>query len=213
MAEKNTRSLSLPYKIISGKSKMKFKNWCRHMRIEFKTLIFKCKELLVKYKELIRYGIFGVLTTAVDYGVYTVLYKLFDVNDTLANAIGWFAAVIFAFITNKIFVFGSKTTKLSSIIYEFGTFFAARIVTGVVYIGGYPILTDKLGINGFLAKAILSVFNIVVNYIFSKLITFREKNDDETDDTCNSEKKAMAGVKNGSVVIGGMNKDKDGENE
>ena len=174
MEEKNTRSLYAPFKIFPRK----FEDKERHEKIKMKKLILKCKQLMDKYKELIRYVIFGVLTTAVDYGVYTVLFKLMNVNDTLANAIGWLAAVVFAFITNKLFVFDSNTKKLSNILYEFGTFFAARIVTGVVYIGGYPILTEKFKINGFITKALLSVFNIVVNYVFSKFITFKKKKED-----------------------------------
>ncbi len=151
------------------------KNIIKRLADRGKLLVSRCNKLINKYKELISYVFFGVLTTAVDFGVYTVFNKVLFVNATLSNVIGWFAAVVFAFVTNKLFVFESKSKKLSKISYEFITFLAARIFTGVIYNGGFALMTEKLRINDYISKAFLSVFNIVVNYIFSKLITFRKK--------------------------------------
>ena len=154
---------------------MKPGNYFRHIRIAVKTLIFRCIELAKKYREIIVYVIFGGLTTAVDFGSYTVLSKLFHINDSVSNVISWFAAVIFAYITNKLFVFESKGKGVGKLLYEFGTFFAARAFTGIVYTGGFALMTGVWGVNDYLSKALLSVFNIVVNYIFSKLVTFRRR--------------------------------------
>lgn len=141
-----------------------------------KSSVCRLGELIKKYKELISYAFFGGLTTVVDFSVYTVFNKVFSVNATLSNIIGWLAAVIFAFVTNKLFVFESKTKTLSKISYEFLTFFAARLFTGVIYNGGFAVMTGFFQINDYVSKILLSIFNIVVNYIFSKLITFRKKN-------------------------------------
>ena len=69
----------------------------------------KIKRLLLKYKEVIMYLIFGVATTLVNWVVYSLLMKTSAVNMTISNAIAWFTAVVFAYITNKLFVFESKS--------------------------------------------------------------------------------------------------------
>ena len=85
----------------------------------------KIKELIIKYKELITYFIFGVLTTLVNWAVYTALvFALPDsiqegVKITVSNAVAWVAGVIFAFITNKIWVFESKSFEMNICIKEF----------------------------------------------------------------------------------------------
>ncbi len=186
---------------------MKSDNFFRHIKISSKTFFFQCVELARKYSELIKYGIFGVLTTVVYFGVYTVLYEFLKVNGTLSNAISWLAAVVFAFITNKLFVFGSRSRNFSRIAYEFGTFFAARAFTGAVYIGGYALLIE-MGVNGYLSKAVLSIFNIVVNYIFSKLVTFRKRKEPRNISAANGNGNNAPKVKNGSILISAFDEQK-----
>ncbi len=186
---------------------MKVRNFFRHMMITLKTLVFRGIELLRRYEELIRYGIFGVLTTLVDFGAYTVLCELLKINDVLSNALSWLLAVLFAFVTNKLFVFSSKERSAAGLAYEFGTFFAARAFTGLVYIGGFALL-DRMGVNGYLSKAFLSVFNIVVNYIFSKLVIFRKKKAPSGNTEPQTGRHPSDGqaprVRNGAVMIGGF---------
>lgn len=147
----------------------------------------KIKKLIIKYKELITYFIFGVLTTLVNWAVYTALvFALPDsiqegVKITVSNAVAWVAGVIFAFITNKIWVFESKSFEMNICIKEFISFAAARTVTGVIEIFGVPLLV-KIGLNqrifgvdGALAKVIVSVVVVALNYVFSKLIVFKNK--------------------------------------
>ncbi len=101
----------------------------------------KIKELLLKYKEVIMYLIFfGVATTLVNWIVYSLLMKISAINMTVSNAIAWFVAVVFAYITNKLFVFESKSWKLTEVWKEVVKFFGARIATGVIEIGGLPLL-------------------------------------------------------------------------
>lgn len=161
----------------------------------------KIKKLFVKYKEIILYIIFGVLTTLVNWAVYAVTIPAFsaafngeavmftifggDVTfDTfaifLANVIAWIAGVAFAFVTNKIWVFESKSWKPRVALKELWLFVTARLITGVME-WFFPSLLFSIGLNqslfgikGFIAKIIVSVIVIILNYVFSKLIIFKK---------------------------------------
>ncbi|MGN0538686.1 MAG: GtrA family protein [Candidatus Fimenecus sp.] len=138
-------------------------------------------DLIKKYKEIILYVIFGAATTAINWIVYTVCIKVFSLEMTLSNALAWIIAVLFAFVTNKVFVFESKDKSIVTILKEGVSFFGSRVATGVLEIF-LPTLLFKigldqsfLGIDGFWAKAFVSVLVIILNYVFSKLIVFRKK--------------------------------------
>ncbi len=139
------------------------------------------KKLFNKYREIIMYLIFGVSTTLVNWAVYTLLVKLANAEITLANGISWLAAVSFAYITNKLFVFESKSWDAWVLVKEIVSFFGARIASGVfeIFLPGLLIrigLDQALfGIEGFAAKLAVSVLVIILNYIFSKLFVFRKK--------------------------------------
>lgn len=166
----------------------------------------KIKSLFVKYKEIILYIIFGVLTTLVNWAVYAatiplfsaafngenVMWTVFGRDITydafamlLANIIAWIAGVAFAFVTNKLFVFESKSWKPSVALKEFWLFVAARLITGVMewFLPSllFSIGLDQsiLGIKGFAAKLVVSIIVIILNYVFSKLIIFRKKDGKE----------------------------------
>lgn len=137
--------------------------------------------LLKKYKEIILYLIFGVATTLTNWVVYTIFIEIFGAKMTLSNAVAWFIAVIFAFITNKIYVFGSKAFSFSLLIKELFSFFATRLVSGVIEIFFPEVLFNWgidesiFGIDGFVAKILTSVVVIILNYIFSKFFVFKKK--------------------------------------
>lgn len=142
----------------------------------------KIQELFVKYKEIIMYLIFGVGTTAVNWVIYTVLVAFGNVvNLTLANIIAWVGAVAFAYITNKLWVFESKSWSPKVVWKELGMFLGARIFSGIFEIGLFPVLVwlgmnqAIFGVEGMLAKVVISVLVIVLNYIFSKLLVFKKK--------------------------------------
>ena len=134
----------------------------------------KIKRLLLKYKEVIMYLIFGVATTLVNWVVYSLLM-------TISNAIAWFTAVVFAYITNKLFVFESKSWNVAGVWKEVVKFFGARIATGVIEIGGLPLLyyigvkQSLFGVEGFVAKILVSVIVVILNYVFSKIFVFNKK--------------------------------------
>lgn len=151
------------------------------------------KELFKKHKEIIMYLIFGVATTAVNWIVYIICTKLFGVSGaTLSNAeiavcngIAWGVAVTFAFITNKLFVFESKSTEKNFLLLEAAKFYGSRIFSGIFEVllpsGLIAIGLNQavFGVEGAIAKAITSVVVIVMNYVLSKLFVFRKEKKDE----------------------------------
>lgn len=122
--------------------------------------------------ELIAYIIFGILTTVVDWVVYYILSGL-GVNYIINSIISWTLAVLFAFVTNKLFVFDSK--RLKNIFRELVLFVLSRLSTLVINLAGMYVLISLLKLNEFISKAILSILVVILNYIFSKLFIFKTK--------------------------------------
>lgn len=134
-----------------------------------------CKKQYNKYKEIINYLVFGVLTTVVNFVVYIGLTKGINVNEVLANVIAWIVSVIFAYITNKIYVFESETKSIKEIIKEFISFVACRLFSGILDIGSFYLFVTILKVNDILAKVVVSVLVVILNYIFSKIFIFKNK--------------------------------------
>ena len=142
----------------------------------------KIKELFTKYKEMIMYLIFGVGTTAVNWIIYTIMVTIGgNINIMVANVVAWIGAVVFAYITNKIWVFESKSWNPKLVLKEAGMFLGARLFSGIFEIGLFPVLMwaglnqSIFGIEGMVAKVVISVLVIVLNYIFSKLLIFKKQ--------------------------------------
>lgn len=139
-----------------------------------------------KNKEIINYIIFGVLTTAVNWVIYTITTNIIGIDINIANIIAWFGAVLFAYVTNKLFVFESKKWDIALVMKELSLFFGSRVLSGIVEIGGFSLLVfigmdqTMFGIKGFVAKAFISIFVIVLNYVFSKLLVFKKDKEDES---------------------------------
>lgn len=140
-------------------------------------------------RETVTYIIFGVLTTAVSF----LTFKAFDVvfhgkYYLLSNTISWIAAVAFAYVTNKLFVFESKTWSVDVIKKEIPSFVSARIASYLIEQVGMFLLVTVLGFKDkvfdfviislsgkMTAKAIVSVLVVVINYVLSKFIIFKKK--------------------------------------
>lgn len=138
--------------------------------------IKKIIELLIKYKEVILYLIFGVLTTLVNFLTYILFARCFDINLTVSNAVAWIVSVLFAYVTNKIWVFESKSTKIKTVVIEMISFIGCRIVSGMLDIAMFYIMVERCHMNDIIVKIIISIFVIVLNYIFSKLLIFKNSN-------------------------------------
>ncbi len=126
-------------------------------------------------REGIAYLIFGVLTTAVDYVISNALYYLTGMSSVQAQAIGWVAAVLFAFVANKWWVFNSHTLVPSEVWKEFVSFVACRVATFLINLAALFIMVDLLGMEFFICKLLISVVVVVLNYVFSKLLIFTKK--------------------------------------
>ena len=137
----------------------------------------KIKEQYFKYKEIINYLVFGGLATVVNFVTYFIVARLMGIDEVLSSGISWFFSVLFAYITNKLFVFESKTDGIKAILIEMGSFFLARIVSGILCdVGTFAIMVRVFNINDLFAKVVTQIMVVIVNYVFSKLIIFRKKN-------------------------------------
>ncbi len=158
------------------------------------------KDFWNKYKEVITYVIFGVLTTVVSWGSYTVFVNMLSMKVFVGNLLSWICAVAFAYITNKLWVFESKSWKPSVIGKEIVSFVAARGVTGVIEIVCVPLLAKtgfdtifynilekadiKMNIlftDGIYSKIVLAVIVVIVNYFLSKFLIFKKKKEKSND--------------------------------
>ena len=137
-------------------------------------MIQKIRILLEKYRELISYLFFGVLTTAVNFVVYLPVYNILGLSASVSNMIAWVVAVVFAYFVNKIYVFRSLDWSRKTVIPELTKFVAARVLSGVLETGILLVTVDILGWNGNIWKFVTQVLVVISNYVFSKLIVFRK---------------------------------------
>lgn len=141
----------------------------------------KLCSLLKKHKEIIMYLIFGVATTVVSLVSYALFVELFSLGITASSALSWVLAVTFAFVTNKLFVFESRGGGFCTILREAVSFLAARALSGAVDIF-LPELLYKVGLDasffgveGFVAKIVVNIIVIVMNYVLSRFFVFQNK--------------------------------------
>ena len=132
------------------------------------------KMLIIKNKEIIKYLIFGILTTLVNILCFYILDKL-NIDIYINNTISWIVSVIFAFITNKLYVFESKSLDIKTIFKEGTSFLGARIFSYFVDMGTIYLLFDGLKINKLISKIVSNIIVIIINYIFSKFIFKKKK--------------------------------------
>ncbi len=131
-------------------------------------------ELIKKYKSLISYGFFGVLTTVVNIVTYFVFYDVLRLSNVASNIIAWVFAVVFAFVTNKLFVFNSKSLKFNVIAKEAVSFFSCRFLTGVMDVAIMYFAVDVFFQNAALWKIISNILVIILNYIAGKMLVFKK---------------------------------------
>ena len=181
----------------------------------------KFKKIFRAHEEVIMYLIMGVATTIVNWILYHLMMtnlpsckplqsllasygikaSVSTLNILVAGIIAWIGAVLFAYVTNRIWVFKSKTKGKGAIFKEMCLFFAARIITGIIEIVGTPMLVKTgleqllltpdgplmitfgkisaiknfLSTEGMISKIIISVIVIILNYVFSKIMVFKNK--------------------------------------
>lgn len=134
----------------------------------------KLRSLIEKYWDILAYLFFGVLTTAVNYAVYLPCYNLLQLRAAMSNVIAWVAAVAFAYLTNKPFVFKSRDWSAGTVLPELIRFVGSRIASGALETGIIFLTVDCLLWNGNVMKLATSVLVVILNYVASKLLVFRK---------------------------------------
>ena len=137
-------------------------------------MIEKCRQLLIKYREIIVYLIVGVLTTIVSWMVCFLLKFILDPTvswqNFLLNTSGWLAGVLFSYPLNRKLVFKSTNPK---IIQEFLKFAGSTVTTWLLDIVVMEVTVNVLHMDYWIAKIFISsVLVTVINYVIRKLVIF-----------------------------------------
>lgn len=142
-------------------------------------MLSRIKKIYIKNEEIINYLVVGVLTTVVSYVTYLVCANILfpakgPLDIQISNVISWICAVLFAYYTNKKFVFKSYKKGKEKII-EMFNFFESRVLTLFVDMGMMYIMVTMNGINDAIAKLFVQVVITILNYLLSKVMVFRKK--------------------------------------
>ncbi len=134
-------------------------------------LMEKLLSILRKHREMIVYLLVGGLTTLVNIITYMLLAKT-GFGTVSADFDAWLVTVVFAYVTNRIFVFRSQKRSFSGVLKEVLSFFTGRIATGIIDIAIMVIFVDMLLCDEFVMKIVANVVVIILNFIISKLWVF-----------------------------------------
>ena len=137
------------------------------------------REILHRYGDMIPYLVFGGLTTAVNIAVYWILAHLCRLGVMGSTVIAWILSVIFAYVTNRRWVFHSDALGLQAICREMASFFSCRLATGIVDWGCMLVFADMLGWWDLGVKVTANVMVIILNYLASKWVIFRHADEHE----------------------------------
>ena len=132
-------------------------------------------QLFKKYQQPILYLFFGVCTTAVNIITYYLCAHLLYLSVVASTCIAWAISVLFAYITNKWWVFESKNLQLRAMMQEFVSFVSCRLFTGACDLLIMYVFVDCMGMNDLFIKIASNVLVVILNYVASKLIIFRKK--------------------------------------
>lgn len=131
----------------------------------------------IKYKSVIAYLFWGVVTTIVNIGSYQLMSPVWHWNYELATVLAWFLSVLVAYFTNKVWVFGSHYTTVKAFIIEICQFFFYRALTLLIDMAfmwvGVSVLGLRSPLQQFIVKTLDNVVVIVANYVFSKWLIFK----------------------------------------
>lgn len=164
-------------------------NGIRNITQNFINFILKISEKILPKKvfeierkfltiEVVLYIFFGVLTTVVNIGVFSILVSLFkNLDENIANIIAIVLAVLFAYFTNKDLVFASQASNFKEKFQEFVKFMIGRAFTMVVEMLGFYLLFNMLNWNKFISKCLITILVIILNFFISKFFAFKTKKD------------------------------------
>lgn len=127
-----------------------------------------------EHREGMRYLVFGALTTLVNILAYAIMFYLIHINNATSNVIAWVLGATFAYVTNKLYVFNSKSNKGKELLKEIFYFFGCRLFTLAIDEGIMIITVDKLGWNALFMKILANIIVIILNFVFSKILIFKK---------------------------------------
>lgn len=128
-----------------------------------------------KYKEMLLYLFFGGLSFIVSIATYALFNVGMNINELIANVLSWIITVMFAFLTNRVWVFQSPTNGVAEFVKQMFVFYSGRVITLVVEEVILLVFITWLGFNSMLVKVVAQVIVILLNYVISKLVVFRKK--------------------------------------
>lgn len=135
------------------------------------------KKLWQKYKSIIAYLFWGVVTTIINIGSYQIMSPVWHWNYEVSTVIAWFLSVLAAYFTNKVWVFGSHYTTVKAFVIEISSFFFYRGLTLLIDMAfmwvGVSVLGLRSPLQQFIVKTLDNVVVIIANYIFSKWLIFK----------------------------------------
>lgn len=137
-------------------------------------MLRKLKNALARYRDVVAYAFFGVLTTVVNVASYWLCSSPLGLPTVPSSVVAWVASVAFAYATNRRWVFHSDAAGAPAVAREAAAFFASRLATGVVDWAGMWLCVDVLSLPGVPTKFAVNCLVIVLNYVASKLVVFRK---------------------------------------
>lgn len=128
-----------------------------------------------KHKEPLLYLFFGALTTLVNFVVFVVFTAWIVIDVLVANVIAWVAAVLFAYLVDRTWVFSSQATTKGQVVGEMVSFFGGRVATLLFEEAAIWLFIKRLGFHAMAVKLAAAVAIVILNYVISKLLVFRKK--------------------------------------
>lgn len=127
-----------------------------------------------RYQELIDYIVFGAATTIVNIAVFFLLDTILSIPYLIANAAAIIISILFAFYTNKKYVFKSHAPTVKAAFREFYLFVGFRLVSGLLDMLSMWLLVDGLSMGTNTAKIVTQFIVVALNYLFSKFFVFKK---------------------------------------
>lgn len=131
------------------------------------------KNMLEKYKSILMYLFFGICTTVINIVTYWMFYISLDFPNVLSTIFSWIISVLFAYITNKLWVFESRSFGKKVLVREIATFFGARFISGIIDLAIMFLFVDVLLFPAMIIKFISNIFVVIFNYVASKVVIFK----------------------------------------
>lgn len=142
---------------------------------EIKQWLFKFDFMTEQLYAILMYLVMGGITTFINIFSFWLFESVIGWNYTLANIIAWIFSVLFAYISNKLYVFESQHSSASELVNEILSFFGFRVLSLGIDLVVMWLCISILNINPLLSKVFANIFVLILNYLFSKFFIFNNK--------------------------------------